>query len=428
MLKDQTRGVVLLVAFAGLCVTLANRNAAAQSYAASDLYALAAPDGFPDPSGLSGFGPTSAAGGQVVGSSLFQPNFAGGDALLWTGPSGALTYLSPAGFDRSLVTATDGSQQVGAGEPFSVLTHALLWNGTSASAIDLQPTNLDGFMSSIAYGIGGNQQVGNGFFGPNNLHALLWNGSAGSAVDLPPSAFNGFDSSVANGADGIHQVGAAWSDSVRYAPHAMLWSGTAASAVDLNPTNLLGFEQSTAYAVSGTQQVGDGMGSGTGDVLHALLWNGTANSAVDLHPTQFAGFDTSHANGTNGVHQVGYVANSISGNQDAVLWTGTAASAIDLAQLLPFTSTYSAAYTIDSQGNIWGTATDSAGAIHAVEWSPVPEPAAFALFTAGAGAAWISSGRSTDREHPRSVGHPSRNNRLHIEFHAFEETDAGGGG
>jgi hypothetical protein len=384
VLLDQIRKVAALVLFVGFSVVLANRNAAAQSYAASDLYTLAAPAGFPDPSGLSGFGPASAAGGQVAGSSLFQPNFAGGDALLWTGPSGALTTLSPTGFDRSFVTATNGSQQVGAGEPFSVLTHALLWSGTDTSAIDLQPTNLQGFMSSIAYGIGGGQQVGNGFFGPNSKHALLWNGNASSAVDLHPTTFIGFDSSVANGTDGIHQVGATWNSNIVYTPHAMLWSGTAASAVDLNPTNLLRFEQSTAYAVSGTQQVGDGMGSATGDLLHALFWNGTANSAVDLHPTRFTGFDTSHANGTNGVHQVGYVANSISGNQDAALWTGTAASAIDLAQLLPFPSTFSSAYTIDAQGNVWGSATDSAGAIHAVEWSPVPEPTALTLFAAGA--------------------------------------------
>jgi probable HAF family extracellular repeat protein len=37
------------------------------------------------------------------------------------------------------------------------------------------------------------------------------------------------------------------------------------------------------------------------------------------------------------------------------------------------------AYTIDAQGNIWGTATDSDGNLHAVEWSPVPEPATMGL-------------------------------------------------
>ena len=131
MLMDRIRNGILPVVFAWFSFLLINNNTFAQSYTASDLYTLAAPDGFPDPSGLSGFGPASAAAGQVAGSSLFQPNFAGGDALLWTGPSGAVTTLSPStGFDRSFVTATNGSQQVGAGEPFSVLTHALLWSGT----------------------------------------------------------------------------------------------------------------------------------------------------------------------------------------------------------------------------------------------------------------------------------------------------------
>jgi YD repeat-containing protein len=67
-----------------------------------------------------------------------------------------------------------------------------------------------------------------------------------------------------------------------------------------------------------------------------------------------------------------------------LLWRGTADSAVDLNALLPPTLSGSIAYTIDAQGNIWGTAYDSAGNIHAVEWSPVPEPATFILAVAGA--------------------------------------------
>jgi hypothetical protein len=193
----------------------------------------------------------------------------------------------------------------------------------------------------------------------------------------------GFVRSFALSTDGQHQVG---DGTLPGAQHALLWSGTAASAVDLHPTNLAGFDSSTADGVSGSQQVGYASGSGTSGKNHALLWTGTAASAVDLHPTSLTGFDTSEALGTNGANQVGYAFNSSTLVQDAVLWSGTAVSAIDLSLLLPFASTDSTAFTIDPEGNIWGTATDSTGAIHAVEWSPVPEPAGWFLLAAGAAA------------------------------------------
>lgn len=73
------------------------------------------------------------------------------------------------------------------------------------------------------------QQVGQAS-GPatgNNTHAILWTGTAASAVDLNPS---GFTSSQANGATDGEQAGSA--RSANGVSHAMLWRGTAASAVD----------------------------------------------------------------------------------------------------------------------------------------------------------------------------------------------------
>ena len=60
-----------------------------------------------------------------------------------------------------------------------------------------------------------------------------------------------------------------------------------------------------------------------------------------------------------------------------------AASAIDLATLLRFAATSSFAYTIDPQGNAWGTATDMTGVIHAVECSPFPNRPPLCLAVVG---------------------------------------------
>ena len=141
----------------------------------------------------------------------------------------------------------------------------------------------------------------------------------------------------------------------------------------MHPTNLAGYSDTFAFGVGGNQQVGVSGGSATGGQDHAFLWTGTAASAIDLHPTNLTEFVASIAYGTNGVHQVGYAAGN--NGSHAILWSGTADSAVDLNSLLPFASSDSTAYSIDAQGNIFGIA-NGAGGLHAVEWSPVPEPAA----------------------------------------------------
>ena len=80
-----------------------------------------------------------------------------------------------------------------------VLSHALLWSGTAASAVDLNPV---GFTFSEARGVFGGQQVGYGYgpaTGGTFNHALLWSGTAGSAVDLQsflPENYTGSDAAA----------------------------------------------------------------------------------------------------------------------------------------------------------------------------------------------------------------------------------------
>jgi hypothetical protein len=171
--------------------------------------------------------------------------------------------------------------------------------------------------------------------------------------------------------------------------------------VDLHPTQFSDITDTFAYGVGGGQEVGVGLAA---DGLNrAIVWSGSANSAVELHPT---GFDSSTAYGTNGIYQVGF--GSVEGDlggipsniHHALLWNGSAASVVDLNSLLPFSPADSEAYTIDAQGNIFGIANGNA-----VEWSPVPEPAAIVLFAAGGFGlfAWRKNYRHRVDRTPRSL-------------------------
>jgi hypothetical protein len=353
-----------------------------QAYVGTLLYPLTPPSGFAsaypiNPINLLGPSPQSAFAGQIIG---FGNNGGGSLQAVFWNTTGAAVDLTPtiSGISSSIALGTGGGEQVGAGN-FYADASALLWTGTGASAMNLNPTNLNGIRTSVAYATDGTQQVGGGgvdlFVPYMSAHALLWTGTAASAVDLSPA---GTTFSEAWGVGGGQQVGF---DEVPTetgrTSNAILWTGTAASAVDLNPNGII---SSVAYGTNGTQQVGSGYDAGGNS--HALMWSGTAASAVDLNPIDLPGITNSVAYGTNRTEQVGYGESSPNSTTDivALAWTGSAASAVDLQSLLPIDDTwiYSIANTVDSSGNIYGTAFGSNGSF-AVEWTPVPEPASGSL-------------------------------------------------
>jgi hypothetical protein len=146
--------------------------------------------------------------------------------------------------------------------------HAMLWNSTAASAVDLHPI---GFANSRAEAVSGDSQVGSGFLPGASTHALLWHGSAASVVDLNPA---GFDFSMAHGVSGNMQVGNAAGPTAPLHGHAMLWHGTAASAVDLHvflsglgPT----FAQSVANDITENGSI-VGYATDTSGRNYAVLW------------------------------------------------------------------------------------------------------------------------------------------------------------
>src|SRR5207302_1721957 len=159
------------------------------------------------------------------------------------------------GFEASEALGTSGGQQVGYGFPRAApvgVRHALLWRGSPATAVDLNPA---GFTDSYASGTSGAQQVGAGVGPAGWEHALLWRGSAASVVDLHPREFG---SSRAMGISSNQQVG--WGEvdigagMTAWESRALLWRGSASSAVTFIPGG------SQALATSGEEQVGVGNG------------------------------------------------------------------------------------------------------------------------------------------------------------------------
>lgn len=113
-----------------------------------------------------------------------------GQACMWTAHTAAsFVNLKPAGYGFSQVNGISADQQVGSavsnlkdGQGF-FFVHALLWAGTAASAVDLNPSDNEG---SFAAAVRNDMQVGYYYPGSDDTmdKACLWTGSAGSMVDL----------------------------------------------------------------------------------------------------------------------------------------------------------------------------------------------------------------------------------------------------
>jgi hypothetical protein len=318
------------------------------------------------PPGSDGFSPVFideqvAAQGTAIGSASFGAS----SHALWWDTAGNRVDLHSAVFSSTEVNATNGPQQVGFGDgPTPGFAHALLWNGSAASIVDLHPTRLPGFTVSFAQGTNGAQQVG--WASTSNTvpgHAMLWNGTADSAVDLNPATLS---DSQAIGTDGIHQVGGGTLAAAGRPGHAIAWAGTAASAVDLNPS---GFSSSYALAVNADAVGG---AASRGAESHAIVWNLADHSFTDLNPDTLAGITGSVVQAVRGSQQAGY-GNGPNIYAHALLWNGTADSVVDLHALLPGDFTASIAYSFDNEGNIYGIANNDSG-YFVVKWT-VPEPA-----------------------------------------------------
>jgi RNA polymerase sigma factor (sigma-70 family) len=344
-----------------------------------------------------------ALSGPSVAITSPLPNPASGPVLSAVAPiptGYTVIDLTPAGLPMAIASGIWHNQQVGGAG--TVHEHAMLWLGTAASAVDLNP---NGFTSSTAYATYGVKQVGYGIDQTDSQHALEWNGSSTKYVDLNPY---GFDSSKIYDISGNQEVGIGQIanslgggvtnvNPVLATPamtvHALLWiddtnnihgpgdegfveemhlnvNGVPVdkAIIDLNPK---GFTESVARATDGFKQVGSGYGVATGGQEHALLWSSTAASAIDLNPN---GFVSSQAYGIGGLQIVGHGTTlnntgTLTGLEPlhALLWTGgSAASAVDLSPSGFFSSL--AAATNGRQQVGFGNATNDYSE-HALLWN-----------------------------------------------------------
>jgi hypothetical protein len=152
-----------------------------------------------------------------------------------------------------------------------------------------------------------------------NTHALLWSGTAASAVDLNPTDLAGITFSQALGVDGTEQVGYGSGHGTGGFSQALLWYGSGGSAVDLNPA---GFVTSSATDTNGTEQVGGGSQEASG-FANALVWFGTPTSAVDLQ-AMLPATDTWESSDAFDIDSSGDVygtATDTNGDEFAVEWT-----------------------------------------------------------------------------------------------------------
>ena len=138
------------------------------------------------PSGFDTSFATAVSGDNIVGHGRINGSERD-RALLWRGGSGAID-LSPNANTSYVATGVSGNVQVGYSNSSGESSRACLWLGNAGSFVDLHPETYDGNsgfveFSSIAYGVSGDTQVGNVGFGSQS-HAMVWKGTAASALDL----------------------------------------------------------------------------------------------------------------------------------------------------------------------------------------------------------------------------------------------------
>lgn len=265
------------------------------------------------------------AGGVQVGS--FSNIAAGTNAAnLWQGLPTTFLSLPQHDYRYGVAAGTDGHAHAGSVLGANNDSVAVLWTGTTASALALPqllyPQTAE---RSFAYGVADGVQVGSATFA-GQAHASVWYGDAASWVDIHPA---GAGVSEAFRTDGTQHVGHLWN---HLGQRAVLWTSNS-QWTDLTP---LGYDGASAYNLGFGHQVGHAT---MGGMPRAMIWSGSAGHYEDLHdylPIEYAAggsyaWDLDVRDGMLVV--VGEAFNTVTGQSEAVIWIADAPNQAPVAVL-----------------------------------------------------------------------------------------------
>lgn len=156
----------------------------------------------------SGAGGIDAAGGRQVGGGAPVGNEARqSHALLWRGTAASVVDLHPAGYYHSSALAIAGDQVVGSATPNlspAVPNRAALWDLATGEFTELHPA--EGYRQSHASRTNGDLQLGIGITPTGRQHALLWDDTADSLINLHQLLGPEFERSSVAGFDSAGNV------------------------------------------------------------------------------------------------------------------------------------------------------------------------------------------------------------------------------
>ncbi|MBS1724419.1 MAG: hypothetical protein JSS66_15865 [Armatimonadetes bacterium] len=259
-----------------------------------------------NPGGADNCGISAVDGGHQYGTATYG---SAGHAGRWTGTGASFLDWNPTGSTDSYIYTAQGGV-AGGYATLGGTQRATLWNGGGKD--DTTDLHKDAWLNSAVDAIDGGVQYGDAEVAPDVFHAVKWNGSAASAVDLNPGWAT---SSQIIGANGARQAGFTYDAGIY---RAATWMGSAGSAVDINP---LGYDQSIAYDLRGNWLAGTVF---TNNTSHAGFWDLNSNTFVDLQQ-YLVGYSSSAAYGmqvTNGQIQVyGMAWDTSAEHYHAMVWS-----------------------------------------------------------------------------------------------------------
>jgi hypothetical protein len=346
------------------------------------------------------------AGVQIVGIRAFHNGEADRTPVIFATPTSNMQIMNnpPSDSTQGLISAVAYVPSLGVIEGGSydklvgstVSTHAVTWNGTPNSAVDIHAVSntdqLNGIDGSYVYGVSsspnGFQAAGRVIGSGNNL-AIMWTGASPQTAQFV--TLHNFSTMAQSWAYGVYTFNGV-AKQVGYAtyplpgggttePRATVWSGSAASAIDLTPSGFL----------VGIIRAGNGDGPNeilSGDIGTSIydplptIWTGTTGAYKTLDTT--ANLPAGWIDWCSQTSGVGVLALSGTGlSEHAAVWDFATGAVTDLQQFLPpeyQNGGTSTAFYEDAFGNIYGQATTNGSSVGVpVIWTPVPEPTSLSL-------------------------------------------------